>query len=230
MSHSIPPLEKPRVAKMSGYKLVPQLRGEYYGFAVDRKPFDNPKLDKLLVSPSIARSFRIFFRAARYRRLRGSRPAMLAHNPKTRLETSIRTKRAACSAKRVIPKEKACRRSFSGTIPMTIKNSSPRRCRACGKNTWESWSKSKTRSGRVFLNKLQNDPFPVFRSGWGADYPDPDNFMKLFTSDSGNNNGRWKNPRSMINCSSKPRARAIRQSEQRSTTRRKNFSPRPTPP
>jgi oligopeptide transport system substrate-binding protein len=31
--------------------------------------------------------------------------------------------------------------------------------------------------------------------GWGADYPDPDNFMKLFTSLSGNNNTRWKNPR-----------------------------------
>ena len=48
---------------------------------------------------------------------------------------------------------------------------------------------------KVFLKKLQNDPFPVFRAGWGADYPDPDNFMKLFTSNSGNNHGRWKNPR-----------------------------------
>jgi oligopeptide transport system substrate-binding protein len=35
----------------------------------------------------------------------------------------------------------------------------------------------------------------VHRAGWGADYPDPDNFMKLFTSNSGNNHGRWKNPR-----------------------------------
>jgi oligopeptide transport system substrate-binding protein len=48
---------------------------------------------------------------------------------------------------------------------------------------------------KVFLNKLRSDPFPVFRSGWGADYPDPDNFMKLFTANSGNNHGRWKNPR-----------------------------------
>ena len=48
---------------------------------------------------------------------------------------------------------------------------------------------------KVFLKKLQTNPFPVFRSGWGADYPDPDNFMKLFTSNSGNNHGRWKNAR-----------------------------------
>jgi oligopeptide transport system substrate-binding protein len=48
---------------------------------------------------------------------------------------------------------------------------------------------------KVYLKKLQNDPPHIFRLGWGADYPDPDNFMKLFTANSGNNNTRWKNPR-----------------------------------
>ena len=48
---------------------------------------------------------------------------------------------------------------------------------------------------KVYLKKLQTDPFVVFRAGWGADYPDPDNFMKLFTANSGNNHGRWKNPK-----------------------------------
>jgi len=46
---------------------------------------------------------------------------------------------------------------------------------------------------KVYLKKLRNDPPNVFRLGWGADYPDPDNFMKLFTANSGNNNTRWKN-------------------------------------
>ena len=48
---------------------------------------------------------------------------------------------------------------------------------------------------KVYLKKLQTDPFPVFRDGWGADYPDPDNFMKLFVSHSGNNHLRWRNSR-----------------------------------
>ena len=48
---------------------------------------------------------------------------------------------------------------------------------------------------KVYLKKLQNDPPNIFRLGWGADYPDPDNFMKLFTANSGNNHTRWKNPR-----------------------------------
>jgi ABC-type oligopeptide transport system substrate-binding subunit len=35
----------------------------------------------------------------------------------------------------------------------------------------------------------------MFRLGWGADYPDPDNFLALFTKDSGNNHSRWANAR-----------------------------------
>jgi oligopeptide transport system substrate-binding protein len=46
---------------------------------------------------------------------------------------------------------------------------------------------------KVYLKQLQDNPPAIFRLGWGADYPDPDNFMKLFTANSGNNNTRWKN-------------------------------------
>jgi oligopeptide transport system substrate-binding protein len=48
---------------------------------------------------------------------------------------------------------------------------------------------------KVFLNRLQVDPPQVFRLGWGADFPDPDNFMNLFISSSGNNRLRWSNSR-----------------------------------
>jgi oligopeptide transport system substrate-binding protein len=48
---------------------------------------------------------------------------------------------------------------------------------------------------KVYLKRLQNDPPALFRLGWGADYPDPDNFMALFTAGSGNNHSGWANPR-----------------------------------
>ena len=45
------------------------------------------------------------------------------------------------------------------------------------------------------MQRLANDPPAIFRSGWGADYPDPDNFTKLFASYSPQNYSRWKNSR-----------------------------------
>ncbi|MBI5374463.1 MAG: peptide ABC transporter substrate-binding protein [Candidatus Schekmanbacteria bacterium] len=46
---------------------------------------------------------------------------------------------------------------------------------------------------KVYLTKLKNDCPDIFRLGWGADFPDPDNFMRIFTSSSGNNNTGWGN-------------------------------------
>jgi oligopeptide transport system substrate-binding protein len=42
---------------------------------------------------------------------------------------------------------------------------------------------------------LDLDPPQIFRLGWGADFPDPDNFMNLFIKSSGNNRLRWSHPR-----------------------------------
>lgn len=35
----------------------------------------------------------------------------------------------------------------------------------------------------------------MFRDSWGADFPDPETFMNLFTSYNGNNHTRWSDPR-----------------------------------
>ena len=51
------------------------------------------------------------------------------------------------------------------------------------------------REWKVFLKELTVSPPPVFRLGWGADFPDPDNFMNLFTSYSANNHTGWGNAR-----------------------------------
>jgi oligopeptide transport system substrate-binding protein len=51
----------------------------------------------------------------------------------------------------------------------------------------------KNEEWKVFLKTLKTDPPQLFRFGWLADYPDPDNFMQVLTSYSENNNTRWKN-------------------------------------
>lgn len=47
---------------------------------------------------------------------------------------------------------------------------------------------------KSYLNRLNNNPPEMFRMGWGADYPDPDNFMNQFTSYSDNNYTHYKSP------------------------------------
>ncbi|MGH7829000.1 MAG: peptide ABC transporter substrate-binding protein, partial [Candidatus Binatia bacterium] len=45
-NHSTPIFEKPRLPKLPGFRAVPQLRGEYYGFVMDQKPFDDARVRK----------------------------------------------------------------------------------------------------------------------------------------------------------------------------------------
>lgn len=44
---------------------------------------------------------------------------------------------------------------------------------------------------KVYLARRRKDPPPMFRGAWGADFPDPESFMNIFTAKSGNNHTRW---------------------------------------
>lgn len=193
-SHSIPTLDKPRLSKMPGYKVVPQLRGEYYGFAVDRKPFDNVKLRKAFAM-AIDRS--VFPKILQGRAVAGTSwipPGMPAHNPEIGLKFN------PAEARRLL--SEAGYPDGKGLPQIVLGYNTQEDNKLVAEAVQSLWQKNlgvvvrvENQEWKVFLDKLKNDPYPVFRSGWGADYPDPDNFMKLFLSHSGNNNGRWKNSR-----------------------------------
>lgn len=46
---------------------------------------------------------------------------------------------------------------------------------------------------KTYLQRLKTKDVELFRLGWLADYPDPDNFMNLMASFSDNNHTNWKN-------------------------------------
>jgi oligopeptide transport system substrate-binding protein len=192
--HSIPPLDKPRLAKMPGYKLVPQLRGEYYSFAVDRKPFDNPKLRKAFALAIDREVFPKILQGGQTPATSWIPPGMLAHNPEIGLKFN------PAEARRLL--SEAGYPDGKGLPSIVLGYNTDEEKKLVAEAIQSMWQKHlgvvvriENQEWKVFLKKLQNDPFPVFRSGWGADYPDPDNFMKLFTSNSGNNHGRWRNTR-----------------------------------
>ena len=49
----------------------------------------------------------------------------------------------------------------------------------------------KNEEWKVYLNTIQVDAPQLYRSAWSVDYPDPDNFLNLWTSFSENNNTNW---------------------------------------
>jgi oligopeptide transport system substrate-binding protein len=51
----------------------------------------------------------------------------------------------------------------------------------------------KNEEWKVYLTTLKTDPPHLFRFGWQADYPDPDNFLTVMASFSDNNYTKWKN-------------------------------------
>jgi oligopeptide transport system substrate-binding protein len=51
----------------------------------------------------------------------------------------------------------------------------------------------KNEEWKVFLNTIKSDPPALFRFGWLADYPDPDNFLSVMAGYSDNNHSKWKN-------------------------------------
>ena len=193
-SHSIPPLDKPRLSKMPGFKVVPQLRGEYYSFAVDRKPFDNPALRKAFAMAIDREVLPKILQGGPTPASSWIPPGMLAHNP----EIGLRFDPA--EARRLL--KEAGYPDGKGLPPIVLGYNTDEEKKLIAEAVQSMWQKHlgvvvrlENQEWKVFLKKLQTDPFPIFRSGWGADYPDPDNFMKLFTSNSGNNHGRWKNAR-----------------------------------
>lgn len=50
----------------------------------------------------------------------------------------------------------------------------------------------KNEEWKVYLGTLRSDPPHMYRMGWVADYPDPNNFYELMTSVSANNYTGWK--------------------------------------
>ena len=191
---SIPILEKSKLANKRGFKHVPQLRGYYYGFITDKKPFNDPRVRKAFIMAVDRKVFPTILHGGEQPAPSWIPPGMLAHNPKIGLPFN------PPEARRLL--REAGYPDGKGFPPVTLAYNTEEDHKMVAEAVQGMWERNlgvvvslDNQEWKVYLKKLQNDPPNIFRLGWGADYPDPDNFMKLFTATSGNNLTRWKNPR-----------------------------------
>jgi oligopeptide transport system substrate-binding protein len=193
-NHSIPIFEKERLAEHRGFKRVPQLRGYYYGFRVDRPPFNDPRVRQAFAMATDRKVFPSILHGGQTPARSWIPPGMLAHNAK------IGAPFNPVEARRLL--REAGYPDGKNFPPVVLGYNTEEDHKLIAEAVQSMWQRNlgvvvrlENQEWKVYLKRLQSDPPGIFRLGWGADYPDPDNFMKLFTATSGNNNTRWKNPK-----------------------------------
>ncbi len=193
-NESIPILEKSKLLNRRGFKHVPQLRGYYYGFVVDKKPFNDPRVRKAFMMAIDRNVFPSILHGGEEAAPSWIPPGMLAHNPKIGLPFN------PPEARRLL--REAGYPDGKGFPRVTLAYNTEEDHKMVAEAVQGMWQRNlgvvvalDNQEWKVYLKKLQTDPPNIFRLGWGADYPDPDNFMKLLTATSGNNLTHWKNAR-----------------------------------
>ncbi len=189
----IPPLEIRRYQGRPEYRREPLLRGYYYGFNTKLPPFDDPRVRRAFALAIDRSQFPPLLQGGEQAWPSWIPPGMPAANGALGLPFDPERARALLREAGVDP---------AALAPVRIVFNSDPTHKLVAEKVQAFWRENLgvrvelvNREWKVFLKELQNEPPPVFRLGWGADFPDPDNFMNLFTSYSENNHTGWASPR-----------------------------------
>jgi oligopeptide transport system substrate-binding protein len=192
--NDVPSLEMKRLKATPQFRATPALGIYYFGFNLKKKPFDNVDVRKA-VSMAIDREEIIKLLGGSQKPISGWLPTgMFGYEP------SIGTKFDREAAAKLLDKAGYADRSKFPKITIgfntnenhqrVTENIQAQLKRNLGIDVelqnWE-W--------KSYQGVLQVDAPQMFRLAWIADFPDPDNFFGLITSDSENNHTGWSNPK-----------------------------------
>ncbi|HEY4485373.1 MAG TPA: peptide ABC transporter substrate-binding protein [Nitrospiria bacterium] len=174
------------------YVSTPLLRGNYYGFNLKKAPFHDPRVRQAFSLAIDRRDLPRILKRGEIPSAYWIPPGMPYHNPDIGLSFDPdRARRLLSEAG--YPKG----RGFPEVT--AVFNTGPDNS-LVAEFLQAQWKQHlgiaiglDNQEWKVYLKRLQNDTPPLFRLGWGADYPDPDTFMNLFTSTSGMNRTHWGN-------------------------------------
>lgn len=188
----LPTLEIDRLKKSPAYRNAPYLRGYYYGFNVNKAPFNNPKVRQAFALAVDRKQITDLLKDGRIPTASWVPKGMPGYEPQVGLSFDLK-KAQKLLAEAGYPGGK-------GFPSVTFMFDTRDDNKLIAEHLQAMWKKNlgvdlhaQNEDWKVYLNRLKSDVPQMFRLGWGADYPDPDNFLNLFTSYSGNNRTGWKN-------------------------------------
>lgn len=188
---TLPFKELPQYRQKPGFRSPPSLSIYYYGFNIRKPPFDNLKVRKAF-SQAIDRKQITDL-------LAGGQAPLTSWIPTGMFgyEKDIGLNFNPEAAKKLLDEAGYKDRSKFPSIAIAF-NTNENHQRVA-ENVQAQLKKNlgidvqiSNEEWKVYLNRLHNDTPALFRMGWLADYPDPDNFMALMTSYSDNNYTGWK--------------------------------------
>ena len=189
---NLPPEAIPTYERTPEHHRHPLLRGYYYSFNVNKPPFDDVRIRKAFAMAIDREEIVRILKGGEIPALSWIPQGMFAYN------SSIGLRFDPAEAQRLLAE--AGYPNGRGLEPVTaVFNTGPVNT-LVAENLQYQWRRTlnvvvrlDNMEWKVYLERLKTDPPALFRLSWGADYPDPDNFMALFTTDGGNNRTGWGN-------------------------------------
>lgn len=184
----LPPIQIPDLSKRPDFVVSPLLRGFYIGFSFKDPQTADPKI-RLALAQAIDRSqLKNLINAFGTPSKTWNQPTLIGYDPNIGVDFN------PASAKKIFSELK----NKPTTIELWYDQKELNRIvvenlQAQWKNNLGIDVKLLNQEWKVYLKTLQTKTPPIYRLGWGADYPDPDTFMALFTCGSGNNMGGFCN-------------------------------------
>lgn len=191
-STGLPLLEIPRLKNSDEFVSKLAYRGSYIAFNVKKKPFDDVRVRRAFAHAIDRKSIVNLLQGAGIPSSSWIPEKMFAHNPDIGLKFDPE-KGAALLKEAGYPEG----RGFPETSFLYPDVSNNRIVAEALQSMWKSHLGVEVslvnQEWKVYLRTLDTDAPPIFRASWGADYPDPHNFMNLFKCTSGNNETGWCN-------------------------------------
>lgn len=191
-NRSFPTADVERFRNSPLYRGLPLLRCNYIGFNVKKKPFDDKRVRRA-ISMAIDRT--VFPKILR----RGESPAYTWIPP--RLDGYSPDSKATYNPEGARKLLAEAGYPDGKNFPLT-KILYPQRedAKLVVESVQEQIKKNlnvklqlEVNEWKVYMDILHRDPPQMYRQSWGADYPDPETFMNLFTTGNGNNYTQWSN-------------------------------------
>lgn len=189
---NIPTLEVPRLRLSPEFKMAPQFRGNYVGFNVKKPPFDNPLVRRAFSAAIDRARLAELIQGAGVPITSWIPQGMLGHNPEIGVKFNPEQARAWIAEAGYKDGN-----GFPHAVFLYPDVGNNRIIAEALQSMWKTYLgvevELQNQEWKIYLSTLDTDPPPVFRAGWGADFPDPHNFMSMFECNSGNNRTRWCN-------------------------------------